>query len=282
TSKSRNEQVRAVPPVEVLIALPGESPLLDKILPLRKIRPAGKMSPPSSFIPTDDHSAEMKALCQSTGALSLEDTKINQSAIIHPRWDSLPWPAVDRLFHFLLADIYSRDVCNLSQIAGLLSTSIKHVEVGDFMRFDFRFSLSAISLCAKLLRGSTIDKLVIIDPTLDDITGPLILSIASRGLNHLYIRSSEISGLQLTQLSDPAAFIKQLKSLPIIHVAIKNSDSLLNIHRDFWRQFLNEELSNGSIEWVRIGDSDEKIHDAPVDIPHSPLSWLEWVKSKAK
>ncbi|GMR56972.1 hypothetical protein PMAYCL1PPCAC_27167, partial [Pristionchus mayeri] len=98
----------------------------------------------------------------------------------------------------------------IEQVAGLLSSSIKHVEVGYIVQKIYRFSCSDLSLCARLLHGSTIEKLVFESPILDDANAPLIFSIISRASNHIYIQTKEIGYHQRPRLSDPAVFIHQL------------------------------------------------------------------------
>ncbi|GMR57714.1 hypothetical protein PMAYCL1PPCAC_27909, partial [Pristionchus mayeri] len=74
----------------------------------------------------DAELGEMETLCQATEYLSVVDSKktheesafsIDQHAVLPecPRLDSLPWPPLNRLFHFLRSDEECTDLANFSQ-----------------------------------------------------------------------------------------------------------------------------------------------------------------------
>ncbi|GMR57713.1 hypothetical protein PMAYCL1PPCAC_27908, partial [Pristionchus mayeri] len=109
------------------------------------------------------------------------------------------------------------------------STSIKHVYIG------VRLSSSDISICAKLLRSSTIGFLQLHSVILDDVTTPLIISIIAR------VRSFvEILLFDQPQPIQSVAFIKTLFSLAIGRVFLNNPSSMIHpdtfigLPRAFW------------------------------------------------
>ncbi|GMR56971.1 hypothetical protein PMAYCL1PPCAC_27166, partial [Pristionchus mayeri] len=200
-----------------------------------------------------------------------------------PMLESLPWPAQDRLFSFLRSDKRFYNLVHLSEVAGLLSSSIKHVEVGYIVQKIYHFSCSDLSLCARLLHGSTIEKLVFESPILDDATAPLIFSIISRASNHIYIQTKEIGYHQRPRLSDPEFGTICLLSELCLSLNYKKLQKNQKVSTDF-PAVLYQELSKGSFEWVKIGGdcSATKINKAPVNIPNSPITSLEWVRAKKK
>ncbi|GMR57730.1 hypothetical protein PMAYCL1PPCAC_27925, partial [Pristionchus mayeri] len=131
----------------------------------------------------------------------------------------------------------------IEQLADFLSSPIKEVIIGR-NDADPRLSSSHLSMCAKLLGSSTMNKLVFNYPIIDDTTAPLIISVASRVANHLRFRFSNL------QIIDPAEFVRALFSSSFAHLRIFNTRSYLFFGLDltFWESFLNEHLSNGSFE----------------------------------
>ncbi|GMR57719.1 hypothetical protein PMAYCL1PPCAC_27927, partial [Pristionchus mayeri] len=125
------------------------------------------------------------------------------------------------------------------QLADFLSSPIKEVIIGR-NDADPRLSSSHLSMCAKLLGSSTMNKLVFNYPIIDDTTAPLIISVASRVANHLRFRFSNL------QIIDPAAFVESLCSLPIRRIflgcstRVINQRSFFGLDRSFWGNFFNE------------------------------------------
>ncbi|GMR56967.1 hypothetical protein PMAYCL1PPCAC_27162, partial [Pristionchus mayeri] len=142
-----------------------------------------------------------------------------------------------------------------------------------------------LSICAKFLRASTIDCLVIYDQILDNTTAPSIISINSRTTNSLklWLTSEKL-------FSDPAAFIDKLSSFCISSVALVDETSFTSpspylffgLPHKFWEKFINEKLSNGSLEWVVTGNTNGKITKAPLNLPSTQIGYLEWQKAKGQ
>ncbi|GMR38192.1 hypothetical protein PMAYCL1PPCAC_08387, partial [Pristionchus mayeri] len=154
------------------------------------------------------------------------------------------------------------------------SSSIKNVVVGENRASDPDFSL-----CAKLLRSSKIDDLEFVRLDLDGISIPFTISIIARARNYLRIRL-----LDQPLSIHSAAFITTLFSLSIGHVFLNNPnsrihpDSFIGLPRAFWEKFLNEQLSNGSIEWIATANTRRRVTKAPINLPSSSIKWLEWQK----
>ncbi|GMR57739.1 hypothetical protein PMAYCL1PPCAC_27934, partial [Pristionchus mayeri] len=134
----------------------------------------------------------------------------------------------------------------IEQVTNLLSSSIKCVFIG---ANGIPLSSFDLSLCSQLLGASTIDHLQFdYVEILDDTTIPLIFSIISRATNSLSITVRD-----RRHLIYPAIFIATLYSFPIAQVVVLSArfDSFFfGLPRNFWEEFLNENLSNGEIEWV--------------------------------
>ncbi|GMR56795.1 hypothetical protein PMAYCL1PPCAC_26990, partial [Pristionchus mayeri] len=138
-----------------------------------------------------------------------------------------------------------------------------------------------LSLCANLLHVSAIEHLQLLSVTLNDTTAPLIISIISRATNFLslHVRRQH-------QFADPAAFIEKLSSMSIAGVFFSDPSSHANsffaLTHLFWEKFLNDKLSNGSLEWVVTGNTNGKIMKAPLNLPATPIGYLEWQKVKGE
>ncbi|GMR57290.1 hypothetical protein PMAYCL1PPCAC_27485, partial [Pristionchus mayeri] len=73
-----------------------------------------------------------------------------------------------------------------------------------------------------------------------------ILSLASRTTKEFSLIFSNVP-----RLSDPAAFIAQLAALPVTNIYLGDKCSpFVGLPHSFWTTFLNENLANGSFEWV--------------------------------
>ncbi|GMR57722.1 hypothetical protein PMAYCL1PPCAC_27931, partial [Pristionchus mayeri] len=104
------------------------------------------------------------------------------------------------------------------ELTDILSTSIKRVDIGEW---GSSLSSSDYSICAQLLRSSNIENLLFGYVNLNNVTAHFIKSIIARATNHLGIWL----GTQ-TQLTDPAAFIESLCTLPIsVRLNSRNFDS---------------------------------------------------------
>ncbi|GMR38146.1 hypothetical protein PMAYCL1PPCAC_08341, partial [Pristionchus mayeri] len=168
----------------------------------------------------------------------------------------------------------------IEQLAEFLSSSIKDVIIGK--NDSHRLSSFDLSICTRLLGSSTICELVFNYPTLDDITAPFLISITSRVSNLLRF------WFYKHQITDPAAFLETLCSLPIKRTFIGssiltiNTRSFLGLSRSFWENFLSEKLSNGSFEWVGTGNINRVIMRAPVNLPATPIVYVTWDRVKTK
>ncbi|GMR33413.1 hypothetical protein PMAYCL1PPCAC_03608, partial [Pristionchus mayeri] len=165
----------------------------------------------------------------------------------------------------------------IEQVVNLLSAPIGEVTIQGHVH---GFSAEDLSLCARVLRGSTIGKVEVQRNLLDDVTSPSILEIASSA------KVLEVT-TQDTDLSDPASFVTQLASMDLTRVSLCDNffSALLDLPNEFWTTFLNEKLSNGSFEYVEIlgvGMERTKFTKSPIDLPdHSFFSYIDWKKVTA-
>ncbi|GMR57756.1 hypothetical protein PMAYCL1PPCAC_27954, partial [Pristionchus mayeri] len=164
------------------------------------------------------------------------------------------------------------------QLADFLSTSIKHVEIEEN---GGRLSSSDLYLCLKLLGESTIEDLRFRFVNLDYTMTPHVISILSRATKYVYIAVNK-----QPQFNDPAAFVQALYSSPVGDIGLFNHRSPLffGLPRAFWERFLNENLSNGSFEWVETSNIGlyKKFRMAPIKLPDSPTVWLRCKKPTMK
>ncbi|GMR57284.1 hypothetical protein PMAYCL1PPCAC_27479, partial [Pristionchus mayeri] len=115
---------------ESSIVLPRESSPIDH-MSLNEHRPHGEMSPHSLSSPTpsvDADSKEADALCREGGRLSIVDNfqkNVNEQVFEitlpvklpgNPSWESLPWPALNRICFNLFNREDCEDLANLSQV----------------------------------------------------------------------------------------------------------------------------------------------------------------------
>ncbi|GMR30984.1 hypothetical protein PMAYCL1PPCAC_01179, partial [Pristionchus mayeri] len=160
----------------------------------------------------------------------------------------------------------------VEQISELLSTNIKLAFVDE----HFNFTPDDLSLCASVLRNSSIGQLSMQIKRLDDNAVPSILSLASHTKDFDSI-------IRTVQLSNPASFITQLSSSVSSSIQTDRSStatSFLGLPHSFWKKFLNEKLANGSFEFVETGNINEKITKAPFIMPDRNVRWLEWHKKE--
>ncbi|GMR57257.1 hypothetical protein PMAYCL1PPCAC_27452, partial [Pristionchus mayeri] len=94
-----------------------------------------------------------------------------------------------------------------------------------------------------------------IELQLDDIIAPSIIKIAS------HVKELKFNVRNQPQLSDPAAFIAQLDSLPItsVHITTRPSSIFFGLSRTFWENYLNVKLSSGSLESVHASSMADKV-----------------------
>ncbi|GMR57849.1 hypothetical protein PMAYCL1PPCAC_28044 [Pristionchus mayeri] len=169
----------------------------------------------------------------------------------------------------------------IDQVIVFMSTTIQIVEIYDYD--GWVVPSEDLSMCAQLLRGSTIDKCFIRDPMIDDISGPAIITISFPRVQEIVIQMGED-----VTLSDPAAFIVQLDSLVASSVGLDDLRKLFfGLPSSFWKNFLNEKLRSNSIRYVerREGylstEKKIKITKAPIDLPENDISYLKWEKVKS-
>ncbi|GMR57839.1 hypothetical protein PMAYCL1PPCAC_28034, partial [Pristionchus mayeri] len=87
-----------------------------------------------------------------------------------------------------------------------------------------------------------------------------------------------------SQLSNPELFIGELGSFDIPSVKLMDPNPtirfFLSITRSVWEKFLDEKLMNGSIDYVLVESMGlERITEAPVNLPETPIRWIEWGKT---
>ncbi|GMR56986.1 hypothetical protein PMAYCL1PPCAC_27181, partial [Pristionchus mayeri] len=168
----------------------------------------------------------------------------------------------------------------IEKLAAFLSSPIKDVIIGK--NDSHRLSSADLSICTRLLGSSTICELIFNYPTLDDITAPFLISITSRVTNLLRF------WFYKHRITDPAAFVESLCSLPIKRTFLGssimtiNTRSFLGLSRSFWENLLNEKLSNGSFEWVGTGNRNSVIMRAPVNLPAAPIVYVTWDRVVSK
>ncbi|GMR43602.1 hypothetical protein PMAYCL1PPCAC_13797, partial [Pristionchus mayeri] len=85
---------------------------------------------------------------------------------------------------------------------------------------------------------------------LDETSAPLIVSISSRAKSLI-----DLSLYNEPRLSYPATFINKLGSHPISSFTLSNDISSLffGLPNNFWEDYFNEKLSDGSVKFVREG-----------------------------
>ncbi|GMR56793.1 hypothetical protein PMAYCL1PPCAC_26988, partial [Pristionchus mayeri] len=109
----------------------------------------------------------------------------------------------------------------------------------------------------------------------------IIMSILSKTTMPL-----EILLLGQLQLNDPAAFVQALNSSSVSRVDLSdrrdNNALFFDIPRTFCERFLNENLSNGSFEWVEVNIDGKEITQGPINLPESPITDIEWKKADSK
>ncbi|GMR32077.1 hypothetical protein PMAYCL1PPCAC_02272 [Pristionchus mayeri] len=93
-------------------------------------------------------------------------------------------------------------------------------------------------LCSVLMQRASIGRLEVDSPDINDRNAPSIINLISRS------KSLKLDLLGEMQLSDPAAFITQLYSLPVIEVRLTDysTSSFFGLPHSFWQRFLNEKL----------------------------------------
>ncbi|GMR31456.1 hypothetical protein PMAYCL1PPCAC_01651, partial [Pristionchus mayeri] len=158
----------------------------------------------------------------------------------------------------------------LMQVSGLLSSYINLANIwGD------EFTHDEFSLCVDLMHKSTFGRLIVFSETLDDSTAAHILSLTS------HVKEIFFSSIA-AQLSDPANFVRQLASSvssSVISLQFpSSSSSFFGLLHSFWNKFLNENLTNGSIECIRARNMEGEITKAPFVLPDTPIGWLHWFK----
>ncbi|GMR43630.1 hypothetical protein PMAYCL1PPCAC_13825, partial [Pristionchus mayeri] len=70
-------------------------------------------------------------------------------------------------------------------------------------------------------------------------------------------------------LSDPAAFIDKLCSLPvkIVDLYCPAGPRFFGLPNHFWKNYFDEKLSNGAVKWMRHNKSSKIFSKAPIDWP---------------
>ncbi|GMR33093.1 hypothetical protein PMAYCL1PPCAC_03288, partial [Pristionchus mayeri] len=107
------------------------------------------------------------------------------------------------------------------------------------------------------------------------IFNPSIISIGS------HAKRLDLDLLGETGLSDPAAFISDLYSSPIVHVTLDDRARLFfGIDNTSWENFLNQKLTIGELQYVDAGsmaglETEAPMRDFP---PHVFIPYLEWKK----
>ncbi|GMR57846.1 hypothetical protein PMAYCL1PPCAC_28041, partial [Pristionchus mayeri] len=104
------------------------------------------------------------------------------------------------------------------QMIFLLSTTFRSARIHGKSPSDSMPS-EDLSMCAQLLRSSTIGDLALRSPIIDDISAPSIIAIASRADN------LRIYWIQEVKLTDASAFIAQLDSLGASYVRLEDLSS---------------------------------------------------------
>ncbi|GMR57247.1 hypothetical protein PMAYCL1PPCAC_27442 [Pristionchus mayeri] len=169
-----------------------------------------------------------------------------------------------------------------NQVANLISAPIKEVNrngilelgtIDDLLGERARSSFVDLSVCAQLMRDSTIEKFKGAGLIVNETTVSSII-IASRTKKFIMAFDSD------SELADQAAFIAELNSVVSSSVCI--SDYIRTLPRIFWQKFLNENLANGSFEYavIRIaGARAQKFMKAEIDLPvECELVNVEWHK----
>ncbi|GMR30619.1 hypothetical protein PMAYCL1PPCAC_00814, partial [Pristionchus mayeri] len=88
------------------------------------------------------------------------------------------------------------------------------------------------------------------------------------------------------QINDPATFLRALNSSSVSEVRLNDrrdeSTLLFDLPLTFWEKFINENLSNGSFEWVEVGWYGTKITQAPINLPDFRIERIVWKKAETK
>ncbi|GMR56993.1 hypothetical protein PMAYCL1PPCAC_27188, partial [Pristionchus mayeri] len=163
----------------------------------------------------------------------------------------------------------------LSQVENLLCTYLDSVDIGCRLVNPTNLSTANLSFCIHLLRKSTIRDLRLEMEILDDNTSSFVNSIASR------VKEFHLTLFRGTQLSNPTAFIINLYSMPIITYHLNDSSSpslFFGLPHIFWQNFLNQKLSNRSLQWLRAGILSNVVRKAPIALPNSPIEYIDLQK----
>ncbi|GMR45920.1 hypothetical protein PMAYCL1PPCAC_16115, partial [Pristionchus mayeri] len=134
------------------------------------------------------------------------------------------------------------------QVVSLLSAPVRRVAFAD----HFSLSCDDLELSAQLLQSRNIRTVGMFRVLLNDTTAPsivAILKLATEGITMQVTRSRA--------LADPAAFITQLGTLAAssmnLHdftVPFLDPEAFIGIPYLFWENYFNENLSNGTIDYV--------------------------------
>ncbi|GMR30950.1 hypothetical protein PMAYCL1PPCAC_01145, partial [Pristionchus mayeri] len=157
----------------------------------------------------------------------------------------------------------------LEQISDLIASYVNVAQIhGDHFTHD------EFSMCFGLMQNSIFGRLVVNIENLDDAIAAHILSLSS------HAKEIGVSCVDL-QLSDSASFIDQLTpdgcSSFFRHFSSSTS-SFFRLPNSFWRKFLNEKLTNGSIGSIKIGNMVGEVTNVPFILPDIPIGWLQCCK----
>ncbi|GMR56797.1 hypothetical protein PMAYCL1PPCAC_26992, partial [Pristionchus mayeri] len=220
---------------------------LDSERKLALEKPSGVIYPRShstSIERPSDHSPANLMLLHELRPSVVMSPRSHSSPIDLTSWESLPWPALTRLFRHLWTTQDCSDLANLAQVSDhfdgelcdILSAPIEKVFINGIYH---PLSTEDLSLCARLLQGARIHSANFDGIALDDITAPFILSIA-------FLTKYAFSFLLKLEnspvpLSDPAAIFSQLNCRNVIIEEPHNTGPLFyDRPHSYWNEFLNE------------------------------------------
>ncbi|GMR43584.1 hypothetical protein PMAYCL1PPCAC_13779, partial [Pristionchus mayeri] len=220
------------------------------------------------FMGRDDNRPGLESvkLNDSEGGLNVEialfPTNLPFYDIANLDWERFERSLGDDDFPIIRVVLNGPDDPIIEQVSALFSSPLDAVILGSIGTI----SEANLSLSENMLRNSSIDLLYIDVQNLDEITAPLILSIAS------HTKIIRFSRINESQVADPAAFImdfiNQIDSLPIYSIKMcdnSGSSSFFDIPNSFWEIFFNQKLSNSTVNWVKKGVDGKKITKAPID-----------------
>ncbi|GMR57851.1 hypothetical protein PMAYCL1PPCAC_28046, partial [Pristionchus mayeri] len=193
----------------------------------------------------------------------------------------LDWGRFKRFMFFytpaLIVSLNDSEDPVVEKVTVLLSTTIHSAIIeGSASSEDF-------SMCAQLLRTSTLACVSVETFELDDVTASTIISIASRA------DSIRFHLIHQQKLFDAAAFIAQLDTLAASFVVLNDTSigtGFVGLPPSFWTIFLNEKLRSKSVKYVQVQRKGErkitdKITKAPIQLP-GQFSELFWENAKGK